>query len=179
MLLAVAFRETSLIVGLSLTGGVVLLGVLSRLATSPLNLLFFPRASLILSLVILAVTGSAIAGQNFALNALFAGVFFPVVILSLLIERFTLTVEEEGIVSAMKRSFSTLLVVSLIYPVINNSWLEYLMFAFPELVLSVMGLLVLVGGYTGYRLLDIWRFRFLRTSDDEPEIARTEQQPAS
>ena len=30
---------------------------------------------------------------------------------------------------------------------------------FPELVISVMGLLVLVGGYTGYRLLEIVRFR--------------------
>jgi hypothetical protein len=33
------------------------------------------------------------------------------------------------------------------------------MFSFPELTLAVMGLLVWIGGYTGYRLMDLLRFR--------------------
>jgi hypothetical protein len=41
------------------------------------------------------------------------------------------------------------------------------MFSFPELTLCVMGLLVWIGGYTGYRLLDLVRFRsFADPSDD-------------
>ena len=35
------------------------------------------------------------------------------------------------------------------------------MFAFPELVFVVMGLLVWIGGYNGYRLSDLVRFRTL------------------
>jgi hypothetical protein len=41
------------------------------------------------------------------------------------------------------------------------------MFGFPELVISIMGLLVAIGGYTGYRLAELWRFRsFTRPSDE-------------
>jgi hypothetical protein len=33
------------------------------------------------------------------------------------------------------------------------------MFTFPEVVIAVMGVLVLIGGYTGYRVSDLLRFR--------------------
>jgi hypothetical protein len=44
----------------------------------------------------------------------------------------------------------------------------YLMFSFPELVVVVMGLLVWVGGYTGYRVSDLMRFRTLVAEGPEP-----------
>jgi hypothetical protein len=41
------------------------------------------------------------------------------------------------------------------------------MFSFPELVLCIMGLLVWIGGYTGYRLSDLLRFRLLARPEGE------------
>ncbi len=41
------------------------------------------------------------------------------------------------------------------------SWLEHLIFTFPELLLIVLALVLLAGRYTGYRLLEISRFRAL------------------
>jgi hypothetical protein len=38
------------------------------------------------------------------------------------------------------------------------------MFSFPELVFVVMGVLVLMGGYTGYRLAELVRFRMLTSA---------------
>ena len=53
----------------------------------------------------------------------------------------------------------SLLVTAAVYPVLRDPNAEYLMFSFPELVLCVMGLLVWIGAYTGYRLSDLLRFR--------------------
>jgi len=41
------------------------------------------------------------------------------------------------------------------------SWLEHLIFTFPELLLVVLALVVIAGRYTGYRLLELRRFRAL------------------
>jgi len=35
------------------------------------------------------------------------------------------------------------------------------MFVFPELLLIVLATMILMGRYTGYRLLELWRFRYL------------------
>jgi hypothetical protein len=40
------------------------------------------------------------------------------------------------------------------------------MFSFPELTFCVMGMLVWIGGYTGYRLLDLVRFRSFADTDE-------------
>ena len=41
----------------------------------------------------------------------------------------------------------------------TNSHIEYLMYNFPELLLVLMGICVLMGRYTGLRLTELWRFR--------------------
>jgi hypothetical protein len=46
-----------------------------------------------------------------------------------------------------------------IYPIFHSQAAEHLMFGFPELVIVVMGVLIWIGGYTGYRLSDLIRFR--------------------
>ena len=53
----------------------------------------------------------------------------------------------------------SLLVTIAVYPVLRDPTAEYVMFSFPELTFCVMGVLVWIGGYTGYRLLDLVRFR--------------------
>jgi hypothetical protein len=50
-------------------------------------------------------------------------------------------------------------VAATIHPIFRNAHAEYLMFTFPELTFCAMGMLVWIGGYTGYRLLDLLRFR--------------------
>jgi hypothetical protein len=93
-------------------------------------------------------------------------VLFPLVILTMLIERFSVTSAEEGFRAALVRTGWSLLVAMCVYPVFRSATAEYLMFGFPELVFAVMGLLVIVGGYTGFRLSDLVRFRaFARLSE--------------
>jgi len=45
--------------------------------------------------------------------------------------------------------------------VIMQPQIQYLMFYFPELLLVVLACMILLGRYTGYRLMELRRFRSL------------------
>jgi predicted Na+-dependent transporter len=83
------------------------------------------------------------------------------VILAMLIERFSLVAAEEGLVAALKRGGFSLVISLTVYPVFVSENMEFLAFTYPELILVVMGLLVFLGSYTGYRVTDWLRFRQL------------------
>jgi len=159
VLIAFALRVTSLGTGLALVVSVLGIGMLGRLPLERLRLLLVPRLSVLLCLVVLMVTGFALVASGTGVQDFFAGVFFPLVILTMLIERFSVTAAEEGLREAVVRAGWSLLVALAVYPVLKSATAEYLMFGFPELVFVVMGLLVWIGGYTGFRLLDLVRFR--------------------
>jgi len=165
VLIALALRGFSLGLGLVLVAIVILFGFLARLALEKLRLLMVPRLSIVLCIVVLAVTLLALIGQDIEVSGFFAGALLPIVILTMLIERVYITTSEEGTREALLRAFWSVLVASAIHPIFRNAHAEYLMFSFPELVLVVMGVLVWIGGYMGYRVADLVRFRELATRE--------------
>ena len=163
ILIALSLRRTDLASGLLLVTSVTLAGVVGRLLLDRLRLLFVPRVCLLLCLVILFVTALAQLGYEIGGRGLMSGLLFPIVILAILIERISVTALEEGIESTAKLLAGSLLLSAMSYPVFQSDWLAHLFFGFPELILCVMSVLVVLGGYTGYRVSELWRFRtFLR-----------------
>ncbi len=165
VLIAFAIRDFSLPAGLGLVTVVLGIGVLGRLPLERLRLLLVPRLGVLLCLVVLTVTGIALVGRGFGNRELFAGVLFPIVILTMLIERVSITLAEEGVRIALARAVASVAVAVAIYPVFRSPLAEHLVFTFPELVVSTMGALVWIGGYTGYRVADLLRFRALAVSE--------------
>jgi hypothetical protein len=97
-----------------------------------------------------------------------AGVLFPIVILTMLIERFSIAIAEEGWRPASVRLAWSIAATVAVYPAFRSVQVAHVMFSFPELVLCLMGMLVWIGGYTGYRLSDLLRFRLLARPETEP-----------
>lgn len=161
VLIAIALRGFGLMEGLLLVALVILFGVFGRLTLERLRLLMVPRLTILLSMVVLTVTVFALAAGDVGRAGLFAGVVLPMVILTMLIERISITIAEEGLPEALQRAAVSVLVAVAVYPVFRSDLAGHLVFAFPELVVVVMGLLVWVGGYTGYRISDLMRFRTL------------------
>lgn len=161
VLIALALRGTGLARGLLLVVIILAVGILTRVLLERLRLLVVPRLALLLCVVVLAVAGLALVGHGFEQRELYAGVLFPIVILTMLIERFSITMAEEGIAQALWKAGSSTAMAVLVYPMFTSETAEHLMFSFPELVFVVMGVLVLMGGYTGYRLSELVRFRLL------------------
>ena len=168
VLVAFALREASLARGLLLVATVVLLAILLRLALERLRLLLVPRLSVLLCVVVLAITGLTLLGVLGG-GDFYAAVLFPLVILTMFVERFTLLMAEEGVRQALTRAAWTMLVTTAVYPIFHSTLAEHLMFGFPELIFVLIGLFIWIGGYTGYRLLDLLRFRaFARPPETTP-----------
>jgi len=159
ILISFALRGMPLTTGLALVAFVMTIGVLARLALERLRLLLVPRLSLLLCLVVLAIAGVAVVGQSTERNDLFAGVLFPMIILTMLVERFTIAIAEEGWQPAFTKAGYSILAVMAVYPLFTSIRVEHMMFSFPELTIVIMGILVWIGGYMGYRLTDFARFR--------------------
>lgn len=161
MLIALALRGTGLVIGLAMIALVLCAGIAARLALDRLHLLLIPRLGIILATVILAVAGLSLAGRGLDQADFYAGGFFPIVILTMLVERFSIRASEEGLPSASLYAAYSVAMAVVLYPIFQSALAEHLMFTFPELLLVVVGLLVWTGGYTGYRVSDWIRFRML------------------
>ncbi len=166
VLIALALRQFPLALGLFLVGLVIGVAVVARAGLERLRLLMVPRLSILLCLVVLVVTGFALAGEDYKLPDLFAGSVFPIVILTMLVERIYITSSEEGLREALIQGAWSVGVAAMVHPLLRSENATYLMFSFPELVVAIMGALIWVGGYTGYRVSELFRFRTLL--DDEP-----------
>jgi hypothetical protein len=81
------------------------------------------------------------------------------------IERFYVVVEEHGMRKALQTAAGSAAVSVITYFIIQWEVLQITFFVYPELLLFVMGLQVLVGRYTGYRLSELVRFRSFGSTD--------------
>lgn len=161
ILVAFALRGTSLAGGMLMVAAVLGIAIFGRLALERLRLLLVPRLAFMLCLIVLVIVGFALVGRSVEQHDLYGGVLFPLVILTMLAERFSIAMQEEGLRPALVRAGWSAVVILTVYPVFRSPLAGHLMFGFPEIVLGIMGVLVWIGGYTGFRLADLIRFRSL------------------
>jgi len=86
---------------------------------------------------------------------------FPMVILTMTIERMTVVWEERGPAEALQQGLGSMAVAAIAYLVINVSYVQHFVFVYPELLLVVLAGTLLLGRYSGYRLTELRRFRAL------------------
>lgn len=161
VLIALAFRETELLWGITLFTLIVSLGLVLRFYLERLKLLLVPRLASVLTIVVLLMVVVSLGLHKLNLESGISIALFPIVIMAMTIERMSLVWEEAGSTEAIKQGASSLSVATVAYLVMNIPLLAHLAFVFPELLLVVLALNLLMGRYTGYRLMELWRFRHL------------------
>ncbi len=162
VLMALAFRNTGLLYGISIFAGVVLIGYVVRRRINKLRLLLVPRLSVILTLVIIFFTVFALIGNKFGLREFMAVGLLPFVILTMTIERFFVIIEEAGVHEGLQTAAGSAAVAAITYAIIQFEPLQLTFFVYPELLFAVAAFQVLIGRYTGYRLSEFIRFRKLK-----------------
>ena len=170
VLIALAFRETELIAGVSLFVIVVGTGLLVRFYLERLRLLLVPRLTAVLILVVLLMALVSVISNRLGLEVGLSVALFPMVIMAMTIERMSVAWEERGAGTAMKEGVGSLVVAALAYLVMSWDRLEHLVFVFPETLLLLFAAALVIGRYSGYRLTELLRFRALA---EEREAAAT------
>ena len=120
LLISLALRSLPRALGRCLVASVIVLGIFSRLLLERLQLLLVPRLGVLLCIVVLAITAHSLLGRSYEVKDLFASVLFPVVILTMLIERFTITTAEEGLPAALRRLAVSTVVAMCVYPIFGS-----------------------------------------------------------
>ena len=166
MLLAMSLVKTGLVSGLVCFSIMVFLGLLMRAMVARLNLLLVPRISFVVIFVILLIQVLTIVGYRLDYELISSAIFFPIIITAWIIERASITWEEEGARNTIKEIFNTLLTALITYVVISNEYVRHIMFAFNEFNIVIMFIVMLLGTYTGYRLTELTRFLPLAKKDD-------------
>ena len=159
ILIALAFIQTTLFIGLAIFLGLIGIGLWIRSYLSQLNLLLVARVATVIIMVILLMAALAVISYRLGLDQVLTVTFFPTVIVAWTIERMSILWEEEGGHEVLIQGGGSLLVAVMAYLVMSNHLVEHLTFNFPELTLSVLGVILLFGKYTGYRLSELYRFR--------------------
>lgn len=161
VLIALAFRETHVIWGIFLFTIIVSLGLLVRFYLEKLRLLLVPRLAAILTIVVLLMIAISILSQNLNLESGLSVALFPMVILTMTIERMCVTWDERGAYEAIKCGVGSMAAAVVAFWVMNYKPLQYLIFAFPELLFVLLAVVLLFGQYRGYRFFELIRFKAL------------------
>lgn len=170
ILISLAFRESGVGLGLLLLALVVAAGFVGRWALNRAQLLMVPRLSFLLTLVILIIAAVMVVAQHMGLDDAYTIALFPIVIVTMTIERLSIAIVEEGPRNAMKLVVGTLVVSTCGYWVIANDALQAFVFTFPEVHLVTLAVLLLLGRYTGYRFSEWTRFRAFRKGGLEKAV---------
>ena len=162
ILIALAFIQTTLLTGLVIFLLVVGVGLWIRFYLSYLNLLLVARVSAVVIVVVAIMAAFSVFSYKLGLDQALTVTFFPTIILAWTIERMSILWEEEGAHEVAMQGGGSLLVAVVTYLVMTMPIVAHLTFNFPELLLVVLGLILVIGQYSGYRVTELYRFRHMR-----------------
>jgi len=159
VLIALAFRETQLGFGIALFTIITALGLTLRSYLEHLKLQMLPRLSVVLTFVVVLMAVISLFSHKLGLERGLSVALFPMVILTMTIERLSITWEERGGSHAMKVALGTLLAATLAHLLMSVPEVSYFVFTFPGVLLILVGFMLAMGRYRGYRLSELFRFK--------------------
>ncbi|MGO2508033.1 MAG: inactive transglutaminase family protein [Vibrio hibernica] len=159
VLIAVAFVQTQLLPGIVGFLLIVGTGLVIRGYLSKLNLLLVSRISAVIITVILIISVFTIVAFNIGLTQGLTITFFPMIILSWTIERMSILWEEEGAKEVLMQGGGSLFTAVIIYLAMTNSYVQHFTFNFIGTQFIILACILALGNYTGYRLLELKRFK--------------------
>lgn len=159
ILVALAFRETEVVWGVIFFTSITAVGLTLRAWLEHLHLQLLSRLSVVLTFVVILMAVIGLTGHKLGIERGLSVALFPMVILTMVIERLSIMWEERGAGPALKVAAGTLLAAVLGHLLMTWPPLVYFCFTFPGTLLVLTGVMLLLGHYRGYRLSELLRFR--------------------
>ena len=170
-LLAMSFIHAAWGTALVILTVVIIVGLVGRSMLEKLHLLMVPRLSIVLTLIILCVVFAVSLLNYYVPSESAQSVLIPLVILTILIERFFVTSEEDSPSFAIQLVLGTLVVAAFCYLLLRSQAIGQLVLTYPEIHFFTIAAFIVIGRYTGYRLTELWRFRDLVQDKTETDVA--------
>lgn len=160
--IALAFVATGISTGILVFLAILLVASLARGILRKLRIHYLPRMALLLWIVSLVILSLIFASPYLGLGQLATISIFPVLILILLVEDFVSVQIGKSLQEAAKLTLETIVIALLGYAVFNFRALQVFALENPAwVILAPVVINLLVGRFTGLRLLEYRRFRRL------------------
>ena len=124
-------------------------------------LLLVARLGATVMFVILLLAAITVLSDKLSFEPGMSVALFPLVILTMTIERVSVIWDESGPAEAIKLAVLSLIIAAFCYLLMAARPVQHVFFAFPETVLVLVAMTLLIGRYTGYRLSELIRFKVL------------------
>jgi hypothetical protein len=132
------------------------------------HLLQVPRVGAMLTLIVLFLIAMIVVASRYGVQTTQYVALFPLVILTNLVERFWTVEAEDSTAASFRTLLGTFAVALLITLALSPPPVGTWMFRYPETLGVVLALQLLLGRYTGYRLIELYRFDDLIRDDSVP-----------
>lgn len=159
VLLALALLEIKPVQGILMFTILVGAGLWFRFLLSRMNLLVVPRVAACVVIVTLLMMLLSVVSYQLGYSVGIKITLFPMIIIAWTLERMSLIWEEEGKRSAFTQVSGSVIVAVAAYYFMKVDQIQYWAFFFPELLLVLLAMILLVGRYTGYRVSELIRFK--------------------
>ena len=158
VLVALSLLETGMVPGLILLTSIVLV---VALLNYPLEWWGVQYTSKIAMMLIAVVIVSLLA-MKFLLATQWLSaaspLFFPIIILTVISERFAKKIDEEDLKSALGLYVQTMAVTVFIFFILSSTLIQNFLITFPEVIISLAGINLLLGKWIGIRITEYKRF---------------------
>ena len=172
VIMTLSFLIVGLYFGLMTLLIVLAVGGLARHLMRKVRLLFIPKMAIVLTLVAITLFLILILSVYLGLynSTFFSLAIFPMVILSTLVEKFVSIKTEKGLISAVVLMSETIIVsivaffiaggeIGLGFATIQWDFFRNLILNYPELIFALLVINILLGRWSGLRVLEFIRFR--------------------
>lgn len=129
------------------------LGSLCRVMLTRFKLAMVPRRGVVGTFVVLALTAAISLSHSYGLAPTARHVLLPIAVMTIMIERFFTIMEKEGSKRAVTVLGNSIAVAVCCFLIFAYTRTGHIMLRFPELLLVIMAVLILVGRYPGRSLL--------------------------
>ena len=159
VLIAFSLLHTGYFSGILLFVSLILLVGLVSYPFDKIGLLYTPKLVISLSLMVGLMIVATMVGIKYNITWLTTLTFFPTIILTIAAERFSRATVEDGYKMAIDKLVQTLLATTICFGVLSWSWLPSVLIIFPEFIVLIISVAMLLGRYIGLRWVEFYRFK--------------------
>ena len=156
--LAFALVSVGITIGLFVLAAIILASFIAKRGLSSLKIMFYPKRSLSMLFLALSVFGALTIGGILGLDRILTVSIFPILILLLLGDLIVSVQLHKSLQETMLITGTTVALGIIGYLAATSQLIQNTLILYPEIILLVIPLNILVGRYFGLRVLELFRF---------------------
>lgn len=156
--LAFALVAVGITVGLLVLGAILIASYLSKVSLSKLRIMFYPKRSLSMVFLAIAVFAALTLGVILDFERILSVSIFPILVLMLLGDMIVSVQLHKSATETFTITGTTIFIGLIGYLAATSTLIQNMIILYPEIVLVVIPANIIVGRYFGLRVLEVFRF---------------------